>query len=215
MSAQAFPKASPYGWHNYPFDYYNIWVKNAAEAPYLEEPTLEILTRRYNVIVFKHCFPVSNIQPDKVSDLNADYRSLANYKLQYLALREKFHQFPSTRFVVWTGAAQVASRTNEDEAKRAKEFFNWVITEWDLPDDNIFVWDFFGLQTEGGLYFQPRFAVSEQNSHPNNAFSRSAARLFLQRLVDVIEFDGAKTNLTGTPSSTARVRGCTDHECRT
>jgi hypothetical protein len=22
-----FPKSAPYGWHNYPYDYYNIWVK--------------------------------------------------------------------------------------------------------------------------------------------------------------------------------------------
>lgn len=39
-----FPKPSPYGWKNYPFDYYNIWVKNAGEDPFLEEPTLELLT---------------------------------------------------------------------------------------------------------------------------------------------------------------------------
>ena len=40
-----FPKASPYGWNNNPFDYYNIWVKNAGIKPYIEEPTLEILTK--------------------------------------------------------------------------------------------------------------------------------------------------------------------------
>ena len=26
-----FPKKLPYGWKNYPYDYYNIWVKNAGE----------------------------------------------------------------------------------------------------------------------------------------------------------------------------------------
>jgi hypothetical protein len=72
-----FPKESPYGWHNYPYDYYNIWVKHAGSEPYMEEPTLELLTKDYQVIIFKHCFPVSNIQADKdTADINSDYKSL-------------------------------------------------------------------------------------------------------------------------------------------
>src|ERR1035437_2047201 len=27
-----FPKSAPYVWHNYPYDYYNIWVKNAGDS---------------------------------------------------------------------------------------------------------------------------------------------------------------------------------------
>ena len=88
IEEMAFPKASPYGWHNYPYDYYNIWVKNAGNEPFMEEPTLEILTKQYQVVIFKHCFPVSNIQPDQDSaDINSDFKSLSNYKLQYLALK--------------------------------------------------------------------------------------------------------------------------------
>src|SRR5579883_1123726 len=194
---QAFPKAKPYGWRNYPFDYYNIWVKNAGTEPFREEPTLELLTRNYNVVVFKHCFPVSNIGPDKTPDVNDDYRSLANYKLQYLAMREKFHQFPKTRFIVWTGAAQVEPRTTPDEAKRAREFFDWVRQEWATQASNIFLWDFYGLQTEGQLYFQPQYAVSPENSHPNESFSRSVARSLLQRVVDVVESNGTSTDIAG------------------
>ena len=33
----SFPKPNPYGWNNYPYDYYNIWVKNAGEELYMEE----------------------------------------------------------------------------------------------------------------------------------------------------------------------------------
>ena len=28
-----FPKAVPYGWSNYPYDYYNIWIKNVEYFP--------------------------------------------------------------------------------------------------------------------------------------------------------------------------------------
>jgi hypothetical protein len=193
-----FPEASPYGWHNYPYDYYNIWVKNAGNQPYMEEPTLEMLTKEYQVITFKHCYPVSNIQADKDSaDINSDYKSIANYKLQYAALRDKLHEFPGTKFIVWTGAAQVKSAVSEDEAKRAKEFFSWVLNEWDLPGDNIHIWDLYSLETEGGLYFREEYASSPNDSHPNGEFASKAAQFIFNRIVDVIENDGTMTKLTG------------------
>lgn len=43
IKEQIFPKTEPYGWQNYPFDYYNIWVKNGGVNSYMDEPTLEIL----------------------------------------------------------------------------------------------------------------------------------------------------------------------------
>lgn len=193
-----FPKASPYGWHNYPYDYYNIWVKNAGNEPFMEEPTLEILTKQYQVVIFKHCFPVSNIQADKDSaDINSDYKSLANYKLQYTALRDKLHEFPDTKFILFTGAALVKSAVSEDEARRAKEFFRWVIEEWDLPRDNIHLWDLYSLETEGGLYFKDEYASSPGDSHPNGEFAARVSQLLFNRIIDVIEKDGTGTRLDG------------------
>jgi hypothetical protein len=193
-----FPKSSVYGWNNYPYDYYNIWVKNAGSKPFLEEPTLEILTREYNLIIFKHCFPVSNVQPDnEVSDVNSDYKSISNYKLQYQALKLKLSEFPGTKFLLFTGAANVKSRTTEDEALRAKEFFDWVAKEWDLPDDNIFIWDLFNIQTEGGLYFRDNYARSPVDSHPGDDFSDHLSLLLFNRIVDIITTNGCKTTLTG------------------
>ena len=193
-----FPKASPYGWHNYPYDYYNLWVKNAGDQPFMDEPTLEMLTKQYQAIIFKHCYPVCNIAADaSLPDINSDYKSLANYKLQYLALRDKLHQFSDTKFIVLTGAAQVKSCIAEEEAKRAREFFQWVAQEWDLPQDNIFLWDLYQLQTEGALYFKDRHATSANNSHPNWAFAGKASQLFFNRIVDVLENNGARTKQTG------------------
>jgi hypothetical protein len=193
-----FPKASPYGWHNYPYDYYDIWVKHAGNEPYMEEPTLEMLTKEYQVISFKHCYPVSNIQADQDSaDINSDYKTLANYKLQYAALRDKLHEFPNTKFILWTGAAQVKSAVTEDEAKRAKEFFTWVTNEWDLPGDNINIWDLYSLETEGGFYFKDEYATAPNDSHPNSGFALRVGQLLFKRIVDVIENDGTRTKLTG------------------
>jgi hypothetical protein len=195
---QAFPKKVPYGWKNYPYDYYNIWVKNAGALPYQEEPTLEMLTRDYDVIIWKHCYPVGNILEDTGNpDINSEEKRIENYRLQYEALKRKMLEFPDTRFIVWTGAALVKSWTNEDEARRSRQFFDWVKSEWDDPDDNIYIWDLYELETEGGLFLNEDYAMTPNNPHPNNKFSGKAARLFCQRIVDVVENDGKKTSLTG------------------
>ena len=193
-----FPKAEPYGWNNYPYDYYNIWVKNAGEKAFMKEPTLEMLTSQYQVIIFKHCFPSSNILGDNgIADINSDNKTLANYKLQYLALRDKIHEFSDNKFILFTGAVQVKAFLPEEEALRAQEFYNWVVNEWDQPGDNIFIWDLYQLQTEGGLYFKDEYAVSANDSHPNKEFAGKAAGLLFNRIIDVIENDGINTDLAG------------------
>jgi hypothetical protein len=198
ISEIIFPKDAPYGWHNYPFDYYNIWVKNAGNIEFMEEPTLELLTKKYQVIIFKHCFPVSNIKADlDTNDVNSDYKSLSNYKLQYHALRQKLSEFPDTKFILFTGAARVKSQISEDEAKRAKEFFKWVVEEWDHRDDNIYIWDFYSLQTEGGIYFKDTFAQSVSDSHPNKEFAAHASELMFNRVIDILKTNGSETTLTG------------------
>lgn len=193
-----FPKKHPYGWNNYPFDYYNIWVKNAGNLPYKEEPTLEILTKKFDVIIFKHCYPVSHILADsKDSDINSDIKTLDNYKLQYEALKQKLLEFPDKKFIVWTPTALVKNRTTEEEAKRANEFYHWVKNIWDIKGDNIFLWDFRDLQTEGDLYFKDEYAVSKSDSHPNSEFSARIAPYFCNRIVDVIEGRGDIKSITG------------------
>ncbi len=191
ITEQSFPKSSPYGWNNYPYDYWNIWVNHAGNNPYMEEPTLEILTQQYDVIIWKHCFPVSNILEDTGSpDINSQSKRIENYKLQYAALKTKMRQFSNTKFIVWTGAALVRNATSEAKATRARSFFNWVRNEWDEAGDNIYLWDFYALETEGGLYFKDGYAASPNDSHPNSSFSQTVAPLFCQRIVNVIENDG-------------------------
>lgn len=183
-----FPKAEPYGWNNYPYDYYNIWVKNAGIQPYMEEPTLEILTAENQVIIFKHCFPVSRILPDTGSpDINSDVKSLENYKLQYEALKSKMHEFPKNKFIVWTPAANTKLKSKEDEAQRTREFYNWIVNEWDEKGDNIFIWDFYNYETEGDVYLKDANAHSPDNSHPSVEFSARVAPLFGKFIIDVIE----------------------------
>lgn len=185
---QVFPKSEPYGWKNYPFDYYNIWVKNAGSQSFTEEPTLEMLTESYDVIILKHCYPVGKILEDTGSpDINSDEKRLENYKLQYEALKQKMHEFSETKFIIWTPAAYVANQTTEEQALRTREFYEWILSDWDQEGDNIYPWDFYGLETEGELYLKNNYAVSPDDSHPNSTFSGRVAPLFGQFIIDCIE----------------------------
>jgi hypothetical protein len=194
-----FPTTSEgYPWANYPYDYYNIWVTHAGDASYQGEQTLEMLTKKYDVIIWKHCYPVGNILPDTgTADVDSSEKRLENYKLQYAELKKKMRSFADTQFIVWTGAALTEATTSPEEAQRTREFFDWVKAEWDEPGDNIFLWDFYALETEGGAYLKPEYARGPDNSHPTPEFGERVAPLFGQRIVDVINGKGDSTSLTG------------------
>lgn len=197
IAERAYPD-SPYPWENYPYDYWKLWVDTTGPAGYQEQDTLDTLTANYDVIVFKHCFPVSDIEEDIGSpDVSSSRKSLENYRVQYNALKARMRQFPANKFIVWTGAALTQGATNPGNAERARQFFEWVRTSWDEPGDNIFVWDLWTLETEGGLYFRTEYANNDGDPHPNGTFAAFAAPLIGQRIVDVIEGAGDSGHITG------------------
>lgn len=185
LSEKSFPAAE--GSRNYPFDYYDIWVKHAGAKPYNNELTLEILTGDYDVVIFKHCYPVSNILEDTGNpEIDSPEKRLENYKMQYNALKQKMHEFPDKKFIIWTPAVQVKSRLSEEEAIRTREFYNWVMQEWNEKGDNIYVWDFYQYETEGGLYFKDEYSGGKDESHPGVNFSARVAPMFARFIYDVV-----------------------------
>ena len=197
ITERSFPD-SPYPWDNYPYDYWNLWVNHSGGNTAQGQDTLETLTGTYDLIIFKHCFPVSEIEADTGSpDVGSSDRTQENYKLQYTALKAKLRQFPAKRFLLWTGAAHVQSATTPAAAQRTREFFTWVKGSWDEPGDNIFLWDFYELETEGGLYLKDAHSVGGGDSHPGETFCRTVAPFFGRRLVNILEGRGDSTRLDG------------------
>jgi len=186
IKERAFPSKSLYGWKNYPYDYYNIWVKNAGGDTFMNEPTLEILSKDYDIIIFKHCYPGSNILEDTGSpNIDSEEKKLENYKLQYRALKRKMNEFPDNKFIVWTPAVHVKHKITPEQAQRTRDFYHWIIDDWDEKGDNIFIWDFYNYETEGGLYLLDKYAEDIDNSHPNKQFAGGLAPLFAQFIIDV------------------------------
>ncbi len=186
VTEQSFPGTTTYGYKNYPYDYYNIWVKHEGEEPYLGAPTLEMLTKDYDVIIFKHCYSVSNILGDEDSpDIDSEVKTIENYKLQYNALKQKMHDFPNTKFIVWTPAVRHKSSLTEAEAKRTQLFYNWIMNDWDEKGDNIYIWDFYKYATDGGLYLKDEYAADGGDSHPGKEFSSKMSPIFAKFVYEV------------------------------
>jgi hypothetical protein len=196
----AYPStAGGYPWSNYPYDYWNLWVNHTGASRDRGELNLDDLAAAADVIVWKHCFPVSDVVAGSgTGDVSSESKTLANYQAQYAALKARMRQFPDKKFIVWTGAALVQSATTPENAQRARQFFDWVKNTWDERGDNIFVWDFRALETSGSgnnLYLRSDYSAGD--SHPNDTLARLAAPLIGQRIVDVIEGRGDTGSLTG------------------
>lgn len=188
-----------YPWNNYPYDYWNLWVSHTGSSRDQGELNLDDLAAAYDVIVFKHCYPVSDIDADDPTpNIASSHQTIANYQLQYNALKTRMHAFPGKKFIVWTGAALDAGSTTLAKAQRAQTFFNWVKNTWDEPGDNIFVWDFFALETAGTApYMNPAYLDASSPAHPTAAFGQTVAPYIAQRIVDVIEGRGDTGSITG------------------
>jgi hypothetical protein len=104
---------------------------------------LDTLAQTYNVIIWKHCFPGSLIDEDSgTASVSSLEKQLQNYKLQYKALKQKMHQFPNVRFILWMGAVEAKNGSDiitEEQATRMKAFADWVRNQWDEKGDNIYI----------------------------------------------------------------------------
>lgn len=176
---------------NMPYDFWRHWVSGGGAA-------LDALAADNEVIVFKHCFPVSDLEADDgAPSVSSARKTPANYRLQYAALRDRMRAFPGRRFVVWTGPALTAAATTPAAAGRARDFAAWVTGTWDEAGDNVYVWDFRELETSGGLYLPDGNAAAADDSHPNGALAALAGPLAARRIIDVIEGRGDAGSLTG------------------
>lgn len=200
----------PYPWANYPYDFWNLWVNNDCDSNDKNIECLDTLAEEYDLIIIKHCFPGAAIKADTENpDIASQTKTLENYKLQYRALRELFDSYPSTRFMVWTLAPLHRLATSPEDAARAKEFVEWVKTEW-LSEDaklhtNIFIFDFFELTTESNpspingqmncLKYEYELNHTNSDSHPNTTANTTIAPYFAKSIVDALAGGCLKTKI--------------------
>jgi len=216
ISERSYPN-SPYSWDNYPFDYWNLWVNNQCNNAYPGTECLDKITQNYDIIVFKHCFPGAYISADDANpSVSSNAQTLANYKLQYRALRTLMDSYPGKKFIVWTLAPLHRLATSSAEAARARQFVDWVKTSW-LSEDgkqhsNIYIFDFFGYAAENNpaalngklncLKYDYENDHLGSDSHPNELANQTIGPLFAQLIINVasIQTDSCAEDIDGSGS---------------
>ena len=200
LTERAYPN-KPYEWKNYPFDFWNLWVKGACDSEKSGIECLNTLSRDYQMIIFKHCFPGAQVLDDTGDpDINSERKSLENYKIQYRALRKQMDSYPDNIFVVWTLASLHRLSTTPENAQRAKEFVEWVKVEWLKEDgrshDNILIFDFWELTAEqykepgqgqvNCLRYEYERSHESGDSHPNTKANEAVGPVFAKFIVDAL-----------------------------
>ncbi len=191
--------SSPYPWDNYAYDYWYLWVDGNCNSEESGIECLETLTQEYDVIIWKHCYPGADIiAADGKPNISSSRKTLANYKLQYNALKEEMAKYPNTKFIVWTLAPRHRLATNPANAARAKEFVEWVRHEW-LKENpgNIYLFDFYAhaaqedeSTTNDDLYclrYEYERNHEKRDSHPNSTANKKIAPIFAQAIIDVMQ----------------------------
>jgi hypothetical protein len=126
---------------------------------------------QYDVIAFKSCFPVSDIQSDD---------QLTEYKSYYLSIRDRMDQYPDKIFIVLTPPPQVAAYTETEAAARARAFANWLASDEYLGGHpNVFTFDLFDLLADPSInVLRADYQADKYDAHPNELANQTIGPLF-------------------------------------
>ncbi len=184
--------------NNMPIDYYQEWIDGTG---------LDSLTQDYDVIVWKHCYPASDVNVNTGNiDPSSSYQSIENYKAIYRLLRGKMDSFPDKIFIVWTIPPRhrlygPSSGDTIGNAERARSFTFWVKDTFlneDGEHPNIYIFDFRGIVADSdNLFLKYEYERSHTgtDSHPNDSANNVAGPQFAQFIVDAVsDFEANEVN---------------------
>ncbi len=125
----------------------------------------------YDVIVFKSCFPASNI---------TDAEMLAKYRTYYLSLRETVDRHPDRLFVAFTSPPLVPNETEPANAARAREWARYLTSAQFLGGrKNLVTFDFFSLLADADGMLRPEYRSDDWDSHPNRLANETVGPLLV------------------------------------
>jgi hypothetical protein len=127
---------------------------------------------QYDVIAFKSCYPVSNIQSDD---------QLAEYKSDYLSIRARMDEYPNKIFIVLTPPPEIPAETDPQAAARARDFADWLASSEYLDGHpNVFTFDFFDLMADPATnMLRADYRTDESDAHPNELANQTVGPLFV------------------------------------
>jgi hypothetical protein len=166
-----------------PYDNTDPWGLAVLFAQPETNPPSNAFSRmlQFDVIAFKPCFTILNIESDKQLD---------EYKQHYLTIRDGMDKHPDKLFLPLTPPPLRASLTNAEQARRSRAFASWIISdEYVGGRANVKPFDLFDLLAvpESGTdanTLRPEYCRPEiYDSHPNPEANKAVAARWVPALV--------------------------------
>ncbi len=139
---------------------------------------------QHEVIIFKSCFPASNIASDG---------QLEQYKTWYLGMRDVMDRYPDHIFIVVTPPPLNPAATTPEVAARARAFADWLKSDDFLAGHpNVFTFDFFDLLAEGDPTAPDHNMLRAEyrdgeDSHPNRLANETIGPLFADFIIEAVQ----------------------------
>lgn len=161
--------------------------------PYTDPPSNTFShLMQYDVIIFKSCFPTSNIGSDG---------QLEEYKQYYYTIRNRIDQYPDKLFIPFTPPPQVPGASNREEALRARAFADWLTSpEFTEGHPNMRVFNFFDLLAGNDNFLKSGYRDSNDDAHPNYQANEDIAPIFVQFVMQASDDFFGSGGPSGTPA---------------
>lgn len=135
----------------------------------------------HEVIVFKSCYPVSNIESAEM---------LQEYKDHYLKIRNVTDKYPNKVFIIITQPPLLPEETSAENAGRARAWANWLKSDEYLAGHrNLFTFDWFDLLAESNSKsanfnrLKAIYKIGDYDSHPNAKANKETAPKFVDFVI--------------------------------
>ncbi|MBN1202204.1 MAG: hypothetical protein JXJ20_10145 [Anaerolineae bacterium] len=150
-----------------PDGWYTIFNQEVTDPP---DNTLSHMLE-YDVIIFKSCFPASDIYDEEMFEA---------YRSYFLDMRDVMDQHPDKLFIPFTTPPLVPDSTSPDAAARARRWAEYLTSDEYLDGHpNIAVFDFFNQLADDDGYLSAEYRVDEYDSHPNELANRTVGPVFV------------------------------------
>ncbi len=139
---------------------------------------------QHEVIIFKSCFPASNITSEA---------QLQQYQSWYVDMREVMDRHPDRLFVVLSPPPLNPVATTPEAAARARAFADWLSSpEYLAGHPNVYVFDLFDQLIEddpaAADYNMLRVDYREgEDSHPNRRANEAVGPVFVEAVIAAVE----------------------------
>lgn len=158
-----------------PDGWFNIFAQPVTDPP---SNTLSHMLE-YDVIIFKSCFPTSNIESDE---------QLEAYQSYYLAIRDVIDQHPDKLFIAFTPPPLIPNDTAPEAAARARVWSDYLASPQFLDGHpNLVVFNFFDLLADEDNLLRAEYRTSESDSHPNELANQALGPVFVEFVDQAIQ----------------------------